>query len=745
MGTAHANKSRLLALGLFLFWGSVGNLWAQVSEELKLKLQESVVLSEKTAPNSAQAPFLEFPNLNKITSYESGNYPKRIARAEEEEDIFALDSLLTNYIYRWGIGNFNDGLQYLWKAGQVKELMGDSLAAGLYYELGLKNQRPYKPQVKIHYDSLRARHNVEWVDLKFYYKILEARRKIDPLIPPKGVMLNMGQRINSDRPDYAPFMHPSDSVLIFTSRRNEEIPIDDFLDQKNEDLYFSEKGFIEGSWSHAERFTDEVNSEFNEGSACLSPDGRTLFFTRCDDPDGYGSCDIYMADFVGGGWTNVRNLGPFVNSSEWDSHPNVTPDGQTLYYTSNRPGGFGKSDIYVTRRQEDGTWTKAENLGPTVNTIEDEVTPFYHKVNNTLYFSSTGHLKNLGRYDIYKSRWLEDHWEAPKNLGPLVNSPGNEYYFSIDGKGSRLFYASAKKDPHTAEVRQNFDLYSFPMPMEARPDAIVTLKGYLIDTATGHPITGIVLVIDREEGIEVAPKHINPYGYFEFDLINNKQYDIYIQGENFLTIKEDITVVGDTTFAIFTNSFETGKPLVFENLEFADDSYDLSADIEPKLNYLVAFLKKYPMFRLEIKGHTDSDGEANYNVNLSQKRANVIRKYILKRGDLGDQRVMAKGYGEARPLVPNDTEENKRLNRRVEFEVWLDPSYDGPMVLPTQEEFFWDDSEDELFDPEFMEDLDFNWMEEFENDFDWGDDFEDEFDDDLELDFEELGEEDIDR
>lgn len=726
-----------LLIFLLFFTGATGSLCAQVADELKLKLQESVDLKEKTAPNSALAPFLSFPNLNQIVRFEEGNYPKRIQKAEKEDDLLALDSLLTNFIYRWGIGNFQTDLQYLWKAGQVKELMGDTLAAGMYYELGLKNQRPYKPQVKIHYDSLKARHNVEWVDLKFYYEILEARRKIDPLIPPKGVMLNMGSKINSPQPDYAPFMHPSDSVLVFTSRRTDEIVIDDLQEQRNEDLYFSEKGFIEGTWSIAEAFTDEVNSDYNEGSACLSPDGRTLFFTRCDDPDGYGSCDIYMADYVGGGWTNVRNLGPFVNSEAWDSHPNVTPDGKTLYFTSNRLNGFGASDIYVTRRLDDGTWTPAANLGPTVNTVEDEVTPFYHKVNNTLYFSSTGHLKHIGGYDIYKARWLDDHWEAPKNLGPLVNSPGNEYYFSIDGKGSRLFYASAKKDKHTAEVKQNFDLYSFPMPMEARPDAIVTLKGYLIDTVTGHPITGIVLVIDKEEGIEVAPKFINPYGYFEFDLINNKHYEIYIQGENFLTVKEDFTLVDDTTFSIFTSSFETGKPLVFENLEFADDSYELDGEIEPKLDYLVAFLKKFPMFRMEIKGHTDSDGDDNYNLQLSEKRAGIIRKYIVKRGNFDDRRVVSRGFGETRPLVPNDSEENKHLNRRVEFEVWLDPQYDGPLIFPTADDFFFED-EEELFDPEFDMDFEFDWEKEFENDFDWEEDDSD-FGDEFGIDLDDFG------
>lgn len=711
----------VLVLGIFL-WTAPS--MSQVQDDLKLKLEESVFLKETSGEDLESAPYLAFPNLNKVYRFEERDYQRRIRKAEENDDIIALDSLLTNFIGQWGVGNFKADVRYIWKAGQVKELLGDSLAAGLYYELGLKNQRPWEEQVKLHYDSLKARLNVEWVDLQFYYKILEARRVIDPLVPPKGVMLNMGPKINSDRPDYAPFMHPSDSVLIFTSRRNEEIVIDPADMKKNEDLYFCEKGFIEGVWSFAERFNSDINSEYNEGSACLSKNGKTLIFTRCDEPDGLGSCDLYTADFVGSDWINIRNLGPFINSEDWDSHPSLSPDGKTLYFASNRKTGFGMTDLYVSHLQDDGTWSQAENLGPTINTVEDEITPFYHQVNSTLYFSSSGHLKNLGGYDIYKARWLEDHWEAPRNVGPLVNSAGNEDYFSIDGKGTRLFYASAKNDQQTARINQNFDIFSFPMPMSARPDAIVTLKGYLIDTASGNPITGIVLVLDKDDGIEIAPKHINPFGYFEFDLMSGKNYDIYIQGENFLTVKESVTLESDTTFTLFTESFETGKPLVFENLEFADDSYELDAQIEPKLNYIVSFLNKYPMFRLEIKGHTDSDGEAKYNLDLSRKRSNVIRKYILKKGDLQESQVTARGYGETRPLVPNESEENKRMNRRVEFEVWLDPNYDGPMVLPMEEDFLMDDLEEEFFDPEFMKE--WNWEEEFEMDLDWDEEEDDE-------------------
>lgn len=694
-----------------------GDIWAQGSDDLHLKLDRALRLEESTAANSQVKPHLEFPHFYERDFYEGDEMKMRIADAESLQDYHALDSLLPLFVSNFGIRNFSTDVEYIWKAGQVKEILGDTTASLLYYELGLKNQKPYNERVKIHLDSLKEKTQNEWVNLKFYYKILEARRKIDPLIPPKGVMLNMGTKINSDAPDYAPFMHPSDSVLIFTSRREDDIVIDNINEQRNEDLYFSQRDFINGTWSYSEKFSDKINSEYNEGSSCLSPDGKTFYFTRCDAPDGMGSCDIYSAQFLGGEWTNVRNLGSHVNSSEWDSHPNISPDGKMLFFTSNRLGGFGLSDLYVCVKQEDGSFSRARNLGPTVNTVEDEVTPFFHQVNGTLYFSSTGHLRNMGGYDIFKSRLLEDHWESPKNVGPLVNTSGNEYYFSIDGKGTRLFYAKSKEGEANEQYRLDFDLYSFPMPMEARPDAIVTLRGHLIDSVSGYPITGIVLVIDKETGIEVAPKIINRFGYFEFDLINNKQYEIYVQGENFLTIKEEVLMDNDTTFTLFASSFQTGKPLVFESLEFQEDSYDLDASIQPKLDYIVEFLKRYPMFRIEVSGHTDSDGEAKYNLELSRKRSLQIRRYIIQRGEFKEERVKAAGYGESRPLVANDTEEHKKMNRRVEFEIWLDQDYKGPIVLPTEYEMYFDEElDEEILDPEFMkeDDFEFQWDDQFE-------------------------------
>ncbi|MEZ4777575.1 MAG: OmpA family protein [Bacteroidia bacterium] len=681
----------------------------------------------------------QYPNIHTTPYYFDKKIYAEIKKYESQADVEQLDRVLIPYIEKFGVENFQKDLALLWLAGRVKQILKDTLQAVYYYELAQTHNRGM-PVPKLTYDSLIRETTSEWLPVDKYYELLEVRKKIDPLIPAKKVLENMGPRINSQDPDYAPFMHPSDSIMLFTSRRDTSgMKADEVVDPYrlwNEDLYYAEVNFITGEWSFAKRLPDTINSIFNEGSACLAPDGKTLYFTRCRTGVGFGDCDIYRATYdpVEDSWTHVQNLGGRINSDSWDSQPNISADGQTLFFSSNRKGGFGGVDLYYSTLQADSSWSTAKNLGPIINTPQNEVTPFFHKINQSLYFSSTGQLKNFGGYDIFKARWTGDQWEQPKNVGPLVNTWGNEYYFSIDGAGKTIFYANSR-DPEKDHVKQNFDLYSFLMPMEARPDAIASLRGYLIDSISGYTLQGTVMIIDLDNGVEVAPKKINEYGFFEFDLVNNNRYRLYVLGDNFLTIKNDFQLNGDTTFQVLTQSFEQNKPIVFESMEFGTNSAKLRAEVKPQLDYIVRFLQNYPMFRLEVEGHTDSDGRDESNLRLSQERAQAIASYIIRKGEFEEIRAKAIGYGETRPLVPNDTEENKAKNRRVEFKLVLDQDYDGDLWLPTKEELYFDEDlemeEDPAFDSEFEwseEDMK-KWEEEREG---W--DKELELDDDLDLD-----------
>jgi len=644
------------------------------AQELKLMHSRSVYLrysnTEQGAGSSAE-PYLDFENINKIPYYTDKDSRNRIQDLTQEAatNYPELQQEMLDYVLKFGIQNFGQqyDLDLIWQLGQLHELQQDTTTALLLYSIALNNHSQHYPQVRKYYEALYAPAHSEWVDLDYYYRVVEARRKIDTLIPPRKVLLRLDSTINAvNKPDYAPYMHPYGDVLIYTSRRSELDLVAGPDAQPAEDLYYSLPDPVTGKWTPSERFSDNINSAYNEGSACLNQEGIQLIFSRCNAPDGLGLCDLYISSWKNGTWTQAVNLGPNVNSPDWDSHPCLSPDGRILYFVSNRGGGFGRTDIWMCRRNKDGSFQPAENLGPVVNTIEDEVTPFLHPINETLYFSSTGHLHGNGGFDIYKTRQANRQWEQPRNLGPLVNGPQDEYYFSIDRKGENLFYARSSE-----QNARDFDIYSFPMPMEARPDAVYKLKGYLIDSLTQKPINGIVVAIDLDKGVEIAPVHINSTGYFEFNLVNNRQYQLLILGENAFRIEDQSGLSQDSVFAILEQSILHLKPVVFGQLTFAADDAGINPVVKEKLAPLVEFLKRHPGSRLEIRGHTDSDGKPGYNLKLSRERAQNIKTYLTEQTGMPDLKIAAQGYGDTRPVFPNDSPAHKARNRRVEFEIFL--------------------------------------------------------------------------
>lgn len=693
--------------------------------EQKVVRQRSVLLKTQEDLLAGYGEIRLFPNINEVEYYEDEKALDYIQEIRERDDPVQLDLALQRYISNFGVKNFQKDVHLLWEAGHVKQELGDTMGAVFFYELAEVHRlgaAALRLSVEVDEDrnitliEIKAPQASDWIPVEEYKKLLKLRKRLDPFIAPKNVLESMGKAVNSSDADYAPFMHPSDSVLIFTSRRdtsgkNKADFVDPF-EKFNEEIYFSERDFMDGIWRPAERLSDEINSAFNEGSACLSPDGKTLYFTRCESNDGLGDCDIFQATYETGEWIGIHNMGKNINSRSWDSQPNISADGKTMFFCSNRPGGFGGTDLYMAQMLEDGRWGKAQNLGPIINTPRSEVTPFFHRINGSLYFGSTGHLESFGGYDIYKSRNIGQNWEPPKNVGPLVNTDGNEYYFSIDGEGKTIFYSNAK-DPEQDHVDQNFDIWSFPMPMEARPDAIAKLRGVLVDSVSGYTLQGTVMIIDLDNGVEVAPKKINEFGYFEFDLVNENRYRLYVLGDDFLTIKQDFVMKNDTSFEVLTQSISQDKPIVFESMEFGSNSTKLKSTIRPNLDYIVRFLETYPMFDLVVEGHTDSDGRDESNMRLSRERAESIRDYITNRGGFDEGRITAKGYGETRPLVPNDTEEHKQTNRRVEFKMVFNEEYqqEEDTYLPMEDELFFDTADDLLDEWEGIDDG-FEWPEE---------------------------------
>ncbi|MFO0267279.1 MAG: OmpA family protein, partial [Cyclobacteriaceae bacterium] len=396
-----------------------------------------------------------------------------------------------------------------------------------------------------------------------------------------------------------------------------------------------------------------------EGSACLSLDGKTLIFSRCLQ----NNCDLFSARLLKDSlWGEVKNMGPKVNSMGWDSHPSLNHRGDTLYFASDRIGSFGQSDIYFCVKDKKGNWTAAQNAGPVINTRASEVSPFFHHQYNVLYFSSNGQPLNFGDFDIYKAYRRNGIWQEPKNIGPLVNGAGSEYYFTIDAQAHDLYYArSEEHDP------KNLDLYSFPVPMEAQPLATARLSGKLTDP-TGQPEQGIVSVIDLDSGVEVAPRFLREDGTFDFSLINKRNYLLIIQGDDFFRIEEIFFMEGDREVNKVAEPIES--KIAFKSLEFENGKANILPAMHADLDKLANFLIDHPDVNLRISGHTDSQGKEDVNRTLSQGRADAIKEYLVTQFAIDGNRIEAIGYGSSKPIVAEVTEEDRQLNRRVEFEIY---------------------------------------------------------------------------
>lgn len=682
------NQLRFTYIFIFTFLLNVS--FAQDDEE-RSYVTRNVADSMMRGGNLRGEHTFEFPNINTIPYYYDNKQLNRIKELRSAGNKVALKKTLQRYIKNFGIRNFSEDTHLLWMLAQLYEELKEPHKAEAAYSLVLKHhKRNAYPEVKKYLEAAGDFNDLTedtrdiYVPLDYYYELVQYRKHIDTLKPPKSVLTNMGQSVNArNTAEYGPSISVNDKLLVFTKKTLNKERIGNSAGDYffSENLYMSQ-GYDDGWWDDAVPLPQPINSGCNEGSATVSRGGDEIFFARCmveeerqDCSDCLGSCDLYFSKKKDEKWSKPKNLGKGVNTVAWESHPSLSYSGDTLFFASNRPGGFGLSDIWFTYRMKGDKWSPAENMGPVINTIGNEFSPFVDKKHPVFYFSSNGQLMNFGdpennktyrTLDIYKTRKRRGLWLEPDNVGPLVNGTEDEYYFSIDSKAEKLYYARTEDGVDDKLIT---DLYSFPVPMEAQPTATVRLHGTLEDKETGKPYKGIVSVIDLENGIEVAPKEVRKDGTFDFELIDHQKYLLIIQGDEFFRIEKLFELNGDTTITSKATSVRNRK-LQFTTIVFKNASWDILPEMEDDLWNVINFLIDNPEFHVDIEGHTDSDGNAKANQELSQKRADAIKQFIITEGKIEPDRVGAIGYGSSKPIrTPEVTEEDKRINRRVEFEI----------------------------------------------------------------------------
>lgn len=478
---------------------------------------------------------------------------------------------------------------------------------------------------------------------------------------------SLGPTINTPSDEYLPSLTADGNTLIFTRR-----------DGYDENFYKSTRQ-PDGSWGRSE-YLSGVNTTLNEGAQAINADGRWLVFTACNrrNDGSQGSCDLYWSQLKDGNWTKPVPFSATVNSPDWDAQPAISPDNKTIYFSSNRPGGIGGKDLWFTTRLPNGRFTEPQNLGPDINTPGDEQAPFIHPDGQTLYFTSDG-WPGMGRNDLYFSRRKPDGtWSKPQNLGYPINTRGDEGTLVVSLDGQTAYFAA--KLPGGAG---GLDLYAFDLPQHARPLPATYVKARVFDATTGQPLVAQAACLDLSTGREYVSARTQADGTFLICLTAGKDYALNVSKEDYLFHSEHFNLAGTATFEkpflldiplqpIRPADEATplpSRPVVLRNVFFPSGSAELLPVSAAELDQLVSLLQEHPHLRIQINGHTDDVGDEVSNQLLSERRAKAVYEYLLQKG-ISAERLRYRGFGESRPIQPNDTPEGRAQNRRTEFEVW---------------------------------------------------------------------------
>ena len=479
---------------------------------------------------------------------------------------------------------------------------------------------------------------------------------------------NLGNAVNSKDDEYLPSLTADGQTLVFT-RRFPRKATTTANTKEEEDLYACT--LKDGQWSRAMRMPEPVNSNDNEGAQCISQDGRIMFFTACNREDGGGRCDIYMCVNKNGRWSKPRNLGPIVNSGAWEGQPTFSIDGKTLYFVSNRKGGYGGMDIWKTTF-ENGRWTEPANLGPEINSEYDEMSPFIHFDDRTLYFSSN-RPEGMGGMDLFVASREYDGgpWQKPQNLGYPINTEGDDNNLIVSADGRTAIYASDRKGGYG-----KMDLYSFELPEQVRPTVAYCFKGTVTNAKTGQKVAADIKVVDITRNAIVANTSSDANGKYIVSLPADGVYAFHVSADGYLLHSQSVVYERDDsrdnwqpiTVDIALHPIESGERIALRNVFFETGRWEIQTGSEYELDKVVELLNQNPKLRIELGGHTDNVGQDDANQRLSEQRAKAVYEYLVKKGIAAD-RLTYKGYGETQPVATNDTEEGRGENRRTEIKV----------------------------------------------------------------------------
>jgi OmpA-OmpF porin, OOP family len=576
-----------------------------------------------------------------------------------------------------------DFAEAYFKLGNIHERLLEYEQAKVNYEKSVQLKPDYKPFI-VAYGILgefalqagnyqqAQKYFEKFIELKpaKSAQIEEAKRKLAICAFAAEAMKNplafnpkpLSKTVNRFALQYFPVLTADQQTLIFTAR-------DTIKANSDENLYISYKK--NGTWTDPVPLSENINTPENEGTSSISADGRTLVFTSCKGRESFGSCDLFVTYKVGDDWSMPVNLGGKINSSSWESQPSLSADGRTLYFTSDKRGGYGKRDIWMSETGPDGFWMPSVNLGPLVNTPDDDLSPFMHANSETLFFSSKGHT-GLGGFDLFYSEKKGNNWSLPKNLGYPINTHDDQVSLFVTADGKKGYYSVEARlgRRYISSIIHEFDIPE-QIAIKNKSDY---LKGTVYDARTKQKIGAKIELFNLASGkLDALMQADRKTGEYLAVLTEGASYALYVNKEGYLfkSLYFDYAQKQEyepLVMDIYLEPLQAGSKGILNNLFFATGEYQLEDKSKTELDKLISLLNENKDLKLEVSGHTDDVGKDEDNKELSLKRAKSVYDYLVKSG-VNAARLKYAGYGETQFFVPNTSEKNRQLNRRIEFKV----------------------------------------------------------------------------
>jgi outer membrane protein OmpA-like peptidoglycan-associated protein/tetratricopeptide (TPR) repeat protein len=546
-------------------------------------------------------------------------------RARLKDSVYFTPYLLPYSINLAGLGQFDKALTAINQFLTLSDLSGRSLKAAQYRKK----------------------------TFEFAVSDAQINKNASYVFAPK----NLGDSVNSISSEYYPSVTVTDDALVFTRRTG----------NAREDFMLSTIT-SKDSFFKAVPLDGDINIEPRKGAITVSQDGDWLFFAADIAGAGLGGFDIYKSVYTPTGWSIEENLGDSINTDFWESSPAISPDKRALYFSSTRPGGYGGADLYVSYLKPNGRWTEAVNMGPTINTAGDEMAPFIHADNQTLYFTSHG-LPGYGGSDLFVLKKLSNgKWGIPENMGYPINTIENEGSLAVAADGYTAYYASDREDS-----RGGLDIYSFTLPTHARPYKTLYVKGNITDAISKKGLPANLELTDNASGTLINKVQTDELGNYFITLPEGKDYTFTVNRKGYLFYSSAYALSSaapDSTYVknIALEPIKLASSFVFTQVLFDNNSYALLPASLPELNKLVQILEENPSMHIQISGYTDNIGKPADNLVLSTNRAKSIVNYVSGKG-IATDRLSYKGFGSDNPIATNETPEGRALNRRTSFTI----------------------------------------------------------------------------